>query len=240
MGTEKAWNFCKELKKPTFIMIKRKDKDTYDFDELVQSIRDKFGAVCVPASYPIKPEMLEALNELIAETDEELMNKYFDEGVFTDWEFNKGLRNGVAAAEIVPVFAFDPEGGQGVTAMLDIIRKFSPSPLRHAPYKYIDASGGEDYAVPDADAPVTTLTFKTLSDPFVGKISIMKVITGELKSGMELINTRTGKVEKLNKLIFLRGKTQIDTQSASMGDIVAVPKLTPSLKSTPLPSIFDS
>ena len=175
----------------------------YDFDELVQSIRDKFGAVCVPASYPIKPEMLEALNELIAETDEELMNKYFDEGVFTDWEFNKGLRNGVAAAEIVPVFAFDPEGGQGVTAMLDIIRKFSPSPLRHAPYKYIDASGGEDYAVPDADAPVTTLTFKTLSDPFVGKISIMKVITGELKSGMELINTRTGKVEKLNKLIFL-------------------------------------
>ena len=132
----------------------------------------------------------------------------------------------MAAAEIVPVFAFDPEGGQGVTAMLDIIRKFSPSPLRHAPYKYIDASGGEDYAVPDADAPVTTLTFKTLSDPFVGKISIMKVITGELKSGMELINTRTGKVEKLNKLIFLRGKTQIDTQSASMGDIVAVPKLT--------------
>ena len=62
-------DFCKELKKPTFIMIKRKDKDTYDFDELVQSIRDKFGAVCVPASYPIKPEMLEALNELIAETD---------------------------------------------------------------------------------------------------------------------------------------------------------------------------
>ena len=228
VGTEKAWNFCKELKKPTFIMIKRKDKDTYDFDELVQSIRDKFGAVCVPASYPIKPEMLEALNELIAETDEELMNKYFDEGVFTDWEFNKGLRNGVAAAEIVPVFAFDPEGGQGVTAMLDIIRKFSPSPLRHAPYKYIDASGGEDYAVPDADpsAPVTTLTFKTLSDPFVGKISIMKVITGELKAGMELVNTRTGKTEKLNKLIFLRGKTQIDTDSASMGDIVAVPKLT--------------
>ncbi len=225
VGTEKAWDFCKELKKPTFIMIKRKDKDTYDFDKLVQEIRDKFGAVCVPASYPIKPEMLDALNELIAETDEELMNKYFDEGVFTDWEFNKGLRNGVAAAEIVPVFEFNPEEGQGVTAMLDIIRKFSPSPLRHAPYKYIDASGGEDYAEPEVDGPVTTLTFKTLSDPFVGKISIMKVITGQLKAGMELVNTRTGKTEKLNKLVFLRGKTQIETESASMGDIVAVAKL---------------
>lgn len=88
VGAEKAWQFCKELKKPVFTMLKRKDRDTYVFDDLVQSIRDKFGAVCVPASYPIKPEMLDALNELIAETDEELMNKYFDEGVFEPWEFN--------------------------------------------------------------------------------------------------------------------------------------------------------
>ena len=169
VGTEKAWDFCKTLKKPTFIMIKRKDKDTYDFNELVSSIQERFGAVCVPASYPIKPEMLEALNEMIAETDEELMNKYFDEGVFEDWEFNKGLRNGVAAADIVPIFAFDPENGQGVSAMLDIIRKFAPSPLRHTPYLYVDASGGEDYALPETDGPVTALVFKTLSDPFVGK-----------------------------------------------------------------------
>ncbi len=225
VGTEKAWQFCKELKKPVFIMIKRKDKDTYVFDDLVQSIRDKFGAVCVPASYPIKPEMLDALNELIAETDEELMNKYFDEGVFEPWEFNAGLRNGVASAEIVPVFAFDPENGQGVDVMLDVIRKFAPSPLRHAPYKYIDASGGEDFAMPEIDGPVTTWTFKTLSDPFVGKISIMKVITGSLKAGTELINTRTGKSEKLNKLMVLRGKNQIDVPAANSGDIVAVAKL---------------
>ncbi len=225
VGTEKAWDFCKTLKKPTFIMIKRKDKDTYDFNELVSSIQSQFGAVCVPASYPIKPEMLEALNEMIAETDEELMNKYFDEGVFEDWEFNKGLRNGVAAADIVPIFAFDPENGQGVSAMLDIIRKFAPSPLRHTPYKYVDASGGEDFALPEADGPVTTLVFKTLSDPFVGKISIMKVITGTIKTGMELVNTRSGKAEKINKLVFLRGRTQIDTQEAHAGDIVAVPKL---------------
>ena len=225
VGTEKAWDFCKTLKKPTFIMIKRKDKDTYDFNELVSSIQERFGAVCVPASYPIKPEMLEALNEMIAETDEELMNKYFDEGVFEDWEFNKGLRNGVAAADIVPIFAFDPENGQGVSAMLDIIRKFAPSPLRHTPYLYVDASGGEDYALPETDGPVTALVFKTLSDPFVGKISIMKIITGTLKAGMELVNTRSGKAEKINKLVFLRGRTQIDTPEANAGDIVAVPKL---------------
>jgi elongation factor G len=226
VGTEKAWEFCKELKKPVFIMIKRKDRDSYVFNDLVQSIRDKFGAVCVPASYPLKPEMLDALNELIAETDEELMNKYFDEGVFEPWEFNTGLRNGVANAEIVPVFAFDPENGQGVDAMLDVIRKYAPSPLRHAPYKYIDASGGEDFAIPEVDGPVTVWTFKTLSDPFVGKISIMKVITGQLKAGMELVNTRTGKSEKLGKLMFLRGKNQIETQVANSGDIVAVSKLT--------------
>lgn len=225
VGAEKAWQFCKELKKPVFIMLKRKDRDTYVFDDLVQSIRDKFGAVCVPASYPIKPEMLDALNELIAETDEELMNKYFDEGVFEPWEFNAGLRNGVASAEIVPVFAFDPENGQGVDVMLDVIRKFAPSPLRHAPYKYIDASGGEDFAMPEIDGPVTAWTFKTLSDPFVGKISIMKIITGSLKAGAELINTRTGKAEKINKIMILRGKNQIEVPEACSGDIIAVSKL---------------
>ncbi len=225
VGTERAWKFCKELKKPVFIMLKRKDRDTYVFDDLVQEIRDKFGAVCVPASYPVREEMLDELNELIAETDEELLNKYFDEGVFEPWEFNRGLRSGVASADIVPVFAFDPENGQGVDMMLDVIRKFAPSPLRHAPYKYLDASGGEDLAEPEVDGPVTTWTFKTLSDPFVGKISIMKVITGTLKAGADLVNTRTGKTERLNKLMFLRGKQQIETQEASCGDIVAVSKL---------------
>lgn len=226
VGTERAWNFCKKLKKPTFIMIKRKDKDTYDFDELVQEIRDKFGAVCVPTSYPLKPEMLEELNELIAETDEELLNKYFDEGVFEDWEFNRGLRSGVASADIVPVFAFDPENGQGVDMMLDVLRKYAPSPLKHSPYKYIDASGGEDFAYSDPDGPVTTWTFKTLSDPFVGKISIMKVITGKLKAGTDLVNTRTGKMDRLGKLMVLRGKEQIDVPEANCGDIIAVSKLT--------------
>ena len=226
VGTERAWKFCKKLKKPTFIMIKRKDKDTYVFDDLVQEIRDKFGAVCVPTSYPLSEEMKEELNELIAETDEELLNKYFDEGVFEDWEFNRGLRSGVASADIVPVFAFDPENGQGVDMMLDVLRKYAPSPLKHSPYKYIDASGGEDLADPDPTGPVTTWTFKTLSDPFVGKISIMKVITGTLKAGADLVNTRTGKSERLGKLMFLRGKSQIETTEASAGDIVAVPKLT--------------
>ena len=225
VGTERAWKFCKQLKKPTFIMIKRKDKDTYVFDDLVAEIREKFGAVCVPTSYPLKPEMLDELNELIAETDEELLNKYFDEGVFEDWEFNKGLRSGVASADIVPVFAFDPENGQGVDMMLDVLRKYAPSPLKHAPYKYIDASGGEDLAEPEPDGPVTTWTFKTLSDPFVGKISIMKLITGHLKPGMDLINTRTGKTERLGKLLVLRGKEQIEVPEVYCGDIFAVSKL---------------
>jgi len=225
VGTEKAWNFCKELKKPTFIMFKRKDRDSYVFDELVEEVRNKFGAVCVPVSYPLKEEHMEALNELIAETDEELMMKYFDEGVFEPWEFNRGLRSGIKSADIVPVFAFDPENGQGIDMMLDVIRKYAPSPLDHAPYKYIDASGGEDFALPEVDGPVTAWTFKTLADPFVGKISIMKVITGQLKAGMELVNTRTGKAEKLNKLSFMRGKTQLEASVVNAGDIVAVPKL---------------
>lgn len=225
VGTEKAWRFCQEQHKPVFIMLKRKDKDEYDFDELVEEIKAKFGAVCVPVSYPLKEEHKEALNELIAETDEELMEKYFDQGVFEDWEFNTGLRNGVANADIVPVFAYDPENGQGVDMLLNVIRKYAPNPMRHTPYKYVDASGGEDFAMPEIDGPVSTVVFKTLQDPFVGKINIMKVITGTLKTGTELVNTRTGKAEKINKLLVLRGKEQFDVPEASAGDLVAVAKL---------------
>ena len=225
VGTEKAWDFIKSINKPAFIMINCKDRDSYDFDTLVSEIKMKFGSSCVPTSYPIHEDMLEELNELIAETDEELMEKYFDQGAFEPWEFNAGLRNGVASADIVPVFAYDPDNGQDVDMVLNVIRKYGPSPVKHAPYKYIDASGGEDLAEPEVDGAVTAWTFKTLSDPFVGKISIMKVITGTLKAGMDLINTRTGKSERLNKLMTMRGKTQIDVPSAAAGDIVAVSKL---------------
>ncbi|MBR2778850.1 MAG: elongation factor G [Firmicutes bacterium] len=225
VGTEKVWQFIKTVNKPAFIMLNCKEKDEYDFDALVEEIRSRFGTGCVPASYPLKEEMMDEITELIAETDEELMEKYFEEGEFEPWEFNAGFRNGVASADIIPVFEYNPAAGQDTEMVLNVIRKYGPSPVKHAPYKYIDASGGEDLAEPEVDGPVTVWNFKTLSDPFVGKISIMKVITGTLNAGMDLINTRTGKTERLNKLMVMRGKTQMEVASACAGDIIAVSKL---------------
>ncbi len=221
VGTEKAWQACKEMNKPALIMIRCKDKDEYDFDQLVDDISAKFGGACVPAAYPLTDDMTEAFNELIAETDEELMNKYFEEGEFTDAEFLQGLRAGIAAADIVPVFAYkDPEN------LLDIIKAFAPLPMSHAPYTYkVDGEGEEKQLAPAVDGDVVAFVFKTLADPFVGKISMMKVITGELKAGTELYNTRALKAEKINKMSFMRGKEQIETKSAAAGDIVAVTKL---------------
>ncbi len=221
VGTEKAWQACKEMNKPAFIMVRCKDKDEYNFDELADAISSKFGGACVPAAYPLTDDMTEAFNELIAETDEELMNKYFEEGEFTDAEFLQGLRAGIASADIVPVFEYkDPE------SLLDIVKEFAPLPMSHAPFTYkADGEGEEKEIAPAADGDVVAYVFKTLADPFVGKISMIKVVTGELKAGTELYNTRAAKAEKINKMSFMRGKEQIETKSAAAGDIVAVTKL---------------
>ena len=225
VGTEKVWQFIKSINKPAFIMVNRREKDEYSFNSLVEDIRAKFGSSCVAASYPLKEEMKDELTELIAETDEELMEKYFEEGEFSPEEFSAGFRNGVAGAGIVPVFEFDPAGGHSTEMVLDVIRNFGPSPMQHEAYKFVGADGSEEEAAPEADGAVSVWNFKTLSDPFVGKISIMKIITGKLNAGMDLVNIRAGKSERLNKLMVMRGKTQMEVASACAGDIIAVSKL---------------
>ncbi len=218
VGTEKAWRFIKSINKPAFIMINCKDKDEYDFDELADSIKEKLGSECVPVTYPLGEDMMEELNELIAETDEELMEKFFEEGEFTPEEFTAGLRNGIASSDIVPVFEL-----KGTEMVLDVIKLFAPSPLKNSTYKYTDEAGNEGEAELSPEGGISTWTFKTISSQ-VGRISVMKVITGTI-SGADLVNARTGKSERLNKLTTMRGKTQMEVPSAAAGDIIAVSKL---------------
>ena len=123
-------------------------------------------------------------------------------------------------AEIVPVLQSIFELGKGVDDILDAVEACVANPLQHAPY---EAEDGE--VAPDKSAPLSSFVFKTIIDPFVGKISIIKVVTGKLQAATEVYNTNSEKPEKLGKLFFLRGKEQIDTQVAETGDIVAVAKL---------------
>lgn len=225
VGTEQAWKACERYKMPRLIVINKRDKDEFDFYKTFGELKEKFGNKLVPFSWPITTEIDEELKEAIASTDDELMEKYFSGEDFTDDEIKKGLGNGIANGDIVPVCSSAVGLGHGIEGLLDLLLAYAPTPTQHGAYKGFNDKNEPVERLSKVDDPMSAFVFKTIVDPFVGKISIIKVITGKMNSGTEVLNERTGKNEKLGKLFFLRGKNQTELDYAEAGDIVAVSKL---------------
>ena len=211
VGTEKAWASCQKFSVPRFFVINKTDKENVNLDEVIQALKDKFGTSVVTL------DDKDALNEAIAETDEALMEKYFEGEEFTDEEFNNGLMNGIAAGDICPVMCCSAIKSEGTKEVMDNI------------LKYVAAPGGEvkteDGTIAYGDGPVCAYVFKTIADPFLGKISLAKVIRGKLTPAMMIYNVNAEKEEKLGSMFFLRGKTQGEAPQVNPGDIVALGKL---------------
>ncbi|MDD6814884.1 MAG: elongation factor G [Firmicutes bacterium] len=225
VGTEAAWKACERYKRPRFIVINKRDKDEFDFYKTFGELKDKFGEKLIPFSWPLSAEIDEELKEAIAMADEELMEKYFEGEDFTEEEILNGLKKGIADGGIVPVCSSAFELGHGLEGLLDLLVTYVPTPLQHGPYHGFNDNNEPVERLSVVDAPVSAFVFKTIVDPFVGKISVLKVVTGKLNSGDEVYNERAGKAEKLGKLFFLRGKSQQELNYAEAGDIVAVAKL---------------
>ena len=225
VGTEAAWKACERYSRPRFIVINKRDKDEFDFYKTFGELKEKFGEKLVPFSWPLSVEIDEELKEAIASADDELMEKYFEGEDFTEEEILSGLKKGIAEGGIVPVCSSAFELGHGLEGLLDLLVTYVPTPLKHGPYKGFNDNNEPVERISVVDAPVSAFVFKTIVDPFVGKISVLKVVTGKLNSGDEVYNERAGKMEKLGKLFFLRGKSQQELNYAEAGDIVAVAKL---------------
>ena len=225
VGTEQAWKACERYKMPRFIVINKRDKDEFDFYKTFNKLKAKFGETLIPFSWPLTAEIDEELKEAIAMTDDLLMEKYFNGDDFSDEEIKKGLVKGISEGGIVPVCSSAFSLGHGIEGLLDLLVTYVPTPLQHGPYKGFNDNNEQVEKLCVVDATPSAFVFKTIVDPFVGKISVMKVVTGKLTSGMEILNERAGKTEKLGKLFFLRGKEQQELNYAEAGDIVAVAKL---------------
>ncbi len=219
VGTEKAWNSCREFGIPKFFLINKTDKENVDVDQVISDLKDKFGTSVVTL------DDKDALTEAIAETDEDLMEKFFSGEDFTDEEFNNGLSHGIGSGDIVPVLACSSVKGDGITDVLEDFIKFVPKPADHEDY---DAKNDDDEDIKikvDPAGKPAAFVFKTIADPFLGKISLAKVISGTLKAGQEIYNSRAQKSEKLGSMFFMRGKQQGEAPVVEAGDIVAIAKL---------------
>ncbi|MBX7367432.1 elongation factor G [Clostridium chauvoei] len=171
-------------------------------------------------------ECKQMIMEAVAETDEELLDKYFGEGELSDEEIYSGLIKGCADGEIAPIMCGSATKLIGMDSILEDIVECFPSPEYAIHQKAIDLQNDEEVFVNlTEDKPFSALVFKTIADPFVGKISLFRVIIGELSNEVSVINSNKNKVEKLSNIFFLRGKNQIQTNKVIAGDIAAVAKL---------------
>lgn len=169
--------------------------------------------------------LIAAMSEAVAETDEALMEKFFEGEAFTQEELTEGVRMGVKTGAITPVLCGATTTLASIDQLLVYIKKLLPSAARGAGCIAVDKNGSEVEIECKPDAPVAAYVFKTVADPFVGKLSYVKVISGEIKGDSTLVNARTGDTERIGKLLFIKGKKQIDTASISAGDIGAITKL---------------
>ena len=255
VGAKQAFEKARALSKSVAFFIGKLDSTHAHFYRVLSALAGNYGAVICPIvvpyiegdelkcyinlienkayscnglemkemRLPVSTEiddMRSMLLEAIASTDEELMEKYFAGEEFTEEEMISGLSLGVKNGDICPVYCGIQQTGDAVPMMLDNLIRIMPS-VADCTYKTAD---GKDEAY-TADGDIALTVFKTIADPFVGKLSYFKVLSGTLKGDTRLINNRTSEEERLSKLMFLKGGKQEDTAEIIAGDIGAVAKL---------------
>ena len=167
--------------------------------------------------------LIEAMSEAIAETDDELMEKFFGGEPFTTEEIVEGMRKGVKDGLITPVFCGSAVNQQALDMLLYNMNVLLPGADTASA---VGESGGEPVEITaDPAAPLCAYVFKTVADPFVGKLSFIKVLSGRLTATSNAVNARTGQPERLGKTLTVCGKKQTDTPEIAAGDIGAVAKL---------------
>ncbi len=166
-------------------------------------------------------ESREQLVEVAAEGDDELIEKFFD-GNLTDQEISTGLQAGIASGQIVPVLCGSALKNIGIQQMMDTIITCFPSPDRSKPVESVDGKTTFDAS---PDAPMSALVFKTMADPFSGRLTFFRVYSGILKGDSQVLNSSRSDSEKIGKLAFSNGKDSLSTPQVIAGDIGVVPKL---------------
>jgi elongation factor G len=255
VGAKQCFEKARALKKSVGFFVGKLDSTHAHFYRVLSALAGQYGAVICPVvvpyiegeevkSYinlienkaygcngleikemrmPVSEEidnMRSMLLEAVATTDEALMEKYFGGEEFTTDEIINGLALGVKNGDICPVYSGVQQSGNAIPLMVDNILKIMPSV---ADCTYTNADG--EAVAFDKNGETAITVFKTIADPFVGKLSYFKVISGTIKGDTRLINNRTGEEERLSKLMWLKAGKQEDADVITAGDIGAVAKL---------------
>jgi len=182
-----------------------------------------------PVEAPIPDEYLEQVSvyrdtmiERVAETDDELIIKYLEGDKISVEEIKAALRKATIAYKLVPVMCGSALKNRGVQPLLDAVGDYLPSPLDVPPAKGKDNKTGEEITRdPSEDAPFSALVFKAVADPFIGRLVYFRVYSGKIKTGSMLLNSSSGKRERLGRIVRMHAQSREDLEEVRAGDIVA-------------------
>lgn len=189
-------------------------------DELGQ----KFRIDEIPAELKQKAdEYRNKLVEAVAETDDILLEKYLESHTLGEEELKKGIRSATIEAKIIPITCGSAFKNKGVQPLLDSIVEYLPSPLDVPPVPGLNPRSGQDEVrKPDDDEPFSALAFKIMTDPFVGRLTFVRIYSGKLQSGSYVSNATKDKKERIGRLVQMHSDKREEVKEAYAGDIAAV------------------
>jgi elongation factor G len=254
IGTERSYRMAMEKGVPCIFFINMLDKEHADYDRCFEDIQKKFRKHCVAVDVPVGKEsqlkdvvnilkgkgldtlsdadkahaksLADSLVETVAETDDALLEKYLEKGELSAEELSGTFKKAIVNGDVTPILCGSAAKGIGLKELLDMIVDYLPSPADRPAVSATKADSSDRVNIEiKPDGPFTGLVFKTLSDPFLGQISIFKVFSGKLQSNGGFYNVSKGVKEKVGPVFGLLGKAQVPMDSISAGDIGCVAKL---------------
>ncbi|HOJ33726.1 MAG TPA: elongation factor G [Candidatus Hydrogenedentes bacterium] len=246
VGTDNAVAYADKHHVPRAIFVNKLDRENTDFFQVVQQLQEAYGQQCVPIIVPIgqgeklsgvvnvlsgdHPDLADKIESLrssimdvVAESDDALLEKYLGEGTLSPEEFNQGLQTGIQSGKIVPILAGSVAKEVGIKELMDLIASAFPSPLK----RRIKAKRGQEEIEisPDPDGPFIAQVFRSVVDPYVGQLTFFRVFSGTLRSDSEFYNASTDTKERTGKIFFMTGKEQNPVDKVGPGDLAAMAKL---------------
>jgi len=249
VNTRKMWEQADNLDIPKIIAITKLDLPNINLDNIISSIKEVFGEKCILVTYPnglgnelkgvfnlISPgsdlpgelkKTREKLVEAVVEVNDQLLNKYLEGQEISEAELSDALRLAILKGKVIPILSISARKDVGIEEFIDFVIKYLPSPKDRGTKTLhsLNAEQKEEVVEPNSDVFFSGYAFKCVSDPFVGKLSYIRVYSGILESDKSTYNPRTKKSERFGKIFKIFGKEQKQTDKAYCGDIVVIPKL---------------
>jgi elongation factor G len=250
VNTRRVWQEAEALGCGRIIVVTKMDQENIDVDGLLDQINAAFGDICVPANLPhgsgagfqgvasVFPladdmpadladraeELNQKLTEQIIEADEALLERYLEEEAIGPDELGPAFSNAIREGSVVPVLFLSSQADKGVTEFLDFLAVNAPSPAGTLRRTSSPVDGDQETPIV-SDQPLSAQVFRILSDDYVGKVSFVRVFSGEMKSDSSVFNPQTGKAEKIAQIYRYQGKDQTPVDRLVAGMIGAVTKV---------------